>query len=123
MDTGAGLGVEQPHLVSAPTRCWKPWIESNTLQCHLHIASYRPLEARLGLYPYGTLYSPGSHLLIHACDTREPLLVGAPNMQRDYHDITWSLGVSVEGTETYQLWEQDTSAGAAGGRGRGRGRV
>jgi hypothetical protein len=54
--------------------------QSNTLQCYLHTASYRPLETRSRLRFDCTLHPLNRHLAIYACDTRQLVLVGASDM-------------------------------------------
>ena len=75
----------------------------DTLQCYIHSPPYCAFETRPRLRSHRTLCTPDCHLLIHARDTLTPLLVGTAVDQRNNHDFSWRVGVSVARVEAYKL--------------------
>jgi hypothetical protein len=77
-----------------------------TIQCYFHTSSSSTFKTGPRLRTYGTLHPPRRHISIFTCDTREPSMVDAPDMQRHRHDIGRRVGMSVARTQTHQFWRQ-----------------
>lgn len=110
LDPGAGLDTQQPDQVGCTRHQRRCSHSVNVQQCHLHPATDSPLKARPRLRPYCASDPSDRHLPVHARDTFTSLLVGPANHERDNHDLSRRLGLSVARAAAHQLWDEELEA-------------